>query len=545
MSDSPALSAALPAIPTPSAFSLTASAIRATLKRSFTDLDLHPAEDSFNPRPYAPARTSSESASRLRVSHRAGRPVAPPTTSQDVSEEDPDVIIIHPPFVTFPNAHQAPDGLTYGVLAANPDWFLDSKDFILLDNLNPNPNAIAYPAFLEPPRGWCPTKKRDAKTVKAGEACPEGDELKLRCTFCRRGYSGVNAKSMWRRHVFEKHKVAMSNRRDGGAEIRPRGRGATKENRKPASRAQEGRPAFAEIATQSTLTNAPITFEAKSTGRKRKADKSPEPEHLSGLESEEGELDAEPEPVPILSSSCDVSFSSDASTPPPSTPLRGEVDSVAITTTESPYDPTATPAFIHSSPKAPSAWRFPSPAFPLVSLQRQLSLGALTRPSPLGKASPLFTSPLRRGRYQATPLKSMMTSSSPVAFSPSPLSRLSSREQLDDFDHGDIPANWSLFRSPAFALPIDEPSAKEDSPVIRSQPLPEESPVSLLEPFHLNAMHSTPDTSSQSDINLITSHLLSPIAASRKRIRATDDDDAGMDDWVPSSPTAHKRRKVA
>lgn len=227
MSDSPALSTALPVIPSSSALSLTASAIRATLKRSFTDLDLHPAEDSFNPRPYAPARTSSESTSRLRVSHRAGRPTAPPTTSQDVSEEDPDVLIIHPPFVTFPNAHQAADGLTYGVLAANPDWFLDSKDFILLDNLNPNPNAIAYPAFLEPPRGWCPTKKRDAKSTKTGEGWSEGEELKLRCTFCRRGYSGVNAKSMWRRHVFEKHKVAMSNRRDGGAEIRPRGRGAT------------------------------------------------------------------------------------------------------------------------------------------------------------------------------------------------------------------------------------------------------------------------------------------------------------------------------
>jgi hypothetical protein len=32
----------------------------------------------------------------------------------------------------------------------------------------------------------------------------------------------VNAKSMWRRHVFEKHKIAMANRRNDME--RPRGR---------------------------------------------------------------------------------------------------------------------------------------------------------------------------------------------------------------------------------------------------------------------------------------------------------------------------------
>ena len=54
------------------------------------------------------------------------------------------------------------------------------------------------------------------------------EEPRLRCTLCRRYYSGVNAKSMWRRHVYEKHKIAMSNRRETGE--RAGGRGARSSN---------------------------------------------------------------------------------------------------------------------------------------------------------------------------------------------------------------------------------------------------------------------------------------------------------------------------
>ncbi|KAI0778499.1 hypothetical protein BD413DRAFT_440515, partial [Trametes elegans] len=109
---------------------------------------------------------------------------------------------IHPPFTTFPGADEHKGGLTYNLLAANPEWFLDVNDFV-------GPNAVGYPTQLEPPRGWCPTKKKDVK-----DGWKEGEEPRLRCTFCRRTYAGVNAKSMWRRHVYEKHKVPMANRRE-------------------------------------------------------------------------------------------------------------------------------------------------------------------------------------------------------------------------------------------------------------------------------------------------------------------------------------------
>lgn len=127
--------------------------------------------------------------------------------SLDPAPEDPGAVFIHPPFTSFPGAHKYKDGLNYNLMAVNPEWFLDAKDYIT--TVNSDPDAIRYPPQLEPPRGWCPTKKKDSK-----EGWPEGEEPRLRCTFCRRTYAGVNAKSMWRRHVYEKHKIAMSNRRD-------------------------------------------------------------------------------------------------------------------------------------------------------------------------------------------------------------------------------------------------------------------------------------------------------------------------------------------
>jgi len=171
------------------------------------------ASASFRPTPYSlpagPSVGSSRSSFPARSSARNHDPLVIPQS-------------IHPPFDTFPNAHMFPDGLTYNLLAENPEWFLDPSDFASQGNTNPN--AIAYPLHLEPPRGWCPAKKKDLKE-RGGDGWPEGEEPRLRCTFCRRTYAGVNAKSMWRRHVFEKHKIAMSNRRDGNSD-RPRGRGS-------------------------------------------------------------------------------------------------------------------------------------------------------------------------------------------------------------------------------------------------------------------------------------------------------------------------------
>ena len=96
----------------------------------------------------------------------------------------------------------------------NPEWFLDPSDYLTVsdDEEDHRQKRIPYPVILEPPRGWCPISKKESKSKDFDRLKIE--EPRLRCTFCRRQYAGVNAKSMWRRHVYEKHKIAMSNRRD-------------------------------------------------------------------------------------------------------------------------------------------------------------------------------------------------------------------------------------------------------------------------------------------------------------------------------------------
>lgn len=187
-----------------------------------------PAEATFNPRPYQPphaVNASSRQVSRPPPSQASSTSTSSrqnsvqrtrPTQAADPTPSDPSAVFIHPPFTDFPEAYKYKDGLTYNLMAANTEWFLDAADFIAPGN--DNPDAIGYPSQLEPPRGWCPQKK-------AKEGWSQGEEPKLRCTFCRRFYSGANAKSMWRRHVLEKHKIAMANRRDN-----PTGRGGRTAN---------------------------------------------------------------------------------------------------------------------------------------------------------------------------------------------------------------------------------------------------------------------------------------------------------------------------
>lgn len=145
------------------------------------------------------------------------------------SLEDEDVVFIHPPFKNFPDTHKYTEGLTYNVLAANPDWFLDPSDYLRVGDSSGDDSdtthAMQYPTVLEPPRGWLPKddKKKGQRDDKKQKQWPEGQEPRLRCTFCRRTYAGVNAKSMWRRHVFEKHRIAMSNRRGDTGERKGRG----------------------------------------------------------------------------------------------------------------------------------------------------------------------------------------------------------------------------------------------------------------------------------------------------------------------------------
>ena len=111
----------------------------------------------------------------------------------------------------FPGCESCPEGLTYRHFQENPNWYLHIDDF-RKEGEGESSTRVVYPSYLEPGRGWCPASKKEVK-----EKGPEvlGDNVvKLRCTLCDKEYGGVNAKSMWRRHVLEKHKIPMSNRRD-------------------------------------------------------------------------------------------------------------------------------------------------------------------------------------------------------------------------------------------------------------------------------------------------------------------------------------------
>jgi hypothetical protein len=193
------------------------------------DLDFFtPAAQSFKPRPYTPngvpAPVKPLPATR---SHTSLSNLTQSIQVMDPSPTDPLAIFLHPPFTAFPDSHLHPGGLSYALMAANPEWFLDATDFVSTTPNTDDRDVISYPPQLEPPRGWCPAKKKDLRALGA-ESWPEGEEPRLRCTFCRRTYAGVNAKSMWRRHVYEKHKIAMANRREGGDRTRGRASNSTR-----------------------------------------------------------------------------------------------------------------------------------------------------------------------------------------------------------------------------------------------------------------------------------------------------------------------------
>lgn len=176
-----------------------------------------PSEATFKPLPYTPklatqnhvthqsanttAYASTQSTSRTTQQTTSYRKENLAAKTSDHSSDDANSVIIRHPWTSFPNSEDHPSGLTFALLSSNPNWFLNRDDFI-------GEKAVSYPSQLEPPRGWNPLQKQRL-------AMGECSQATLRCTFCDRHYAGVNAKSMWRRHVFEKHKVAMSNRREG------------------------------------------------------------------------------------------------------------------------------------------------------------------------------------------------------------------------------------------------------------------------------------------------------------------------------------------
>ncbi|EIW86620.1 hypothetical protein CONPUDRAFT_115144 [Coniophora puteana RWD-64-598 SS2] len=374
----------------------------------------------------------------------------------DPSSSDPNVIFIRPPFSNFPDAHLYPEGLTYSLMAANPEWFLDQSDFVSAVSINPN--AVPYPTQLEPPRGWCPAKKKDLKAL-GPDGWPEGEEPRLRCTFCRRTYAGVNAKSMWRRHVYEKHKIAMSNRRDGNDRTRS-GRGSTRyledcsfqalhddkenqagpssqsgktheagENSKPRSGSGFSAAMHAKLDDDSSeeetvVPSAPV-IEQKEFSPSSAHELTRPQRQLAQLSKRSGLGSPLSPPSPVVGSK---PHSADQ------TPEHSKEFMPTIPI--SPYDPTLTPSFRHSPPRLPSdqPWRFPSPSHPLFSKGREISLSMLVRggisPALRGSsstdASPsVLDSPCIIAPRTNSDVSSVAGDSSPALCKPSPFWLLS------------------------------------------------------------------------------------------------------------------------
>ncbi|KAJ7653058.1 hypothetical protein DFH06DRAFT_525178 [Mycena polygramma] len=136
--------------------------------------------------------------------------------------------VIHPPFTDLPEGVVLTDAMSYAVLHEHPTWFLDAKDFV---TLKPHPDSssavetpLLYPREHQPPR-------------------PRRTGRVLRCTFCPRTWSTVNAKSMWVRHVRERHGVALSKDIDRpdrlDTKLKSRSRPKSKANRKFTTTAAE------------------------------------------------------------------------------------------------------------------------------------------------------------------------------------------------------------------------------------------------------------------------------------------------------------------
>ncbi|KAK7053789.1 hypothetical protein R3P38DRAFT_2852159 [Favolaschia claudopus] len=145
-------------------------------------------DSTFNPSPYNPPQKAN---SLYRTTSLAPGAGAAPFDAPQATTPPFDGSFVRPPFNNLPDGVLLPpEGMNYSVMHQHPTWFLDIKDFITLDS--PPNSAVRYPRDLEPPR---PRRQKD---------------LLLRCTFCPRTYAGVNAKSMWTRHVREKHRVILS-----------------------------------------------------------------------------------------------------------------------------------------------------------------------------------------------------------------------------------------------------------------------------------------------------------------------------------------------
>ncbi|KAG7099313.1 hypothetical protein E1B28_001171 [Marasmius oreades] len=513
------------------------------LKRTYSSTSelFTTAASSFHP--VAPPRTRASHMPRSHP-HLRNDPHVLLTTVMDPSPNDPNTLFLHPPFTKFPGIDKYPEGLTYNVMAENPEWFLDATDFVSYEETAPtNPRTIAYPTSLEPPRGWCPARKKDLKCRVDG--WPEGEEPRLRCTFCRRTYAGVNAKSMWRRHVFEKHKIAMSNRREGPERPRGRGTGATKENRQP----KHDRIVNIDVVPQG-LSNDPSQKSRFRTALPLSSHDTPSTSQNNDLEScEQSERCSKqpfPTPTPPLTPharlSDPASGSDDISLKTP-----GSLDHISC----SPYDPSLTPSFRHCSPRLPSEkpWRWDSPSNPLSSA-RNLSLsllagelGTKSLDSPLlalgkggntkglGTRTPLHTlgtpdSNIKTRRsFPRFPISSHLVDSplgqSPLSRKPTCIHRKTLSEVSDDWAFGVTPPLPADPFVGGAAVPLNEslPSTYAESPVLRRDTYPARGlGIGLLEPFTLNGKPDSDRPSPENiEVNTCSSLDSSPTKSIRPR----------------------------
>ncbi|KAK7463686.1 hypothetical protein VKT23_005626 [Stygiomarasmius scandens] len=500
-----------------SSFPLSASSSSSTpLKRTFTAATLFTSSaSSFNPRPYNPNSnpTPAPPRSRAALTRNRSDPHTLMTIGMDPSINDPNVVFIHPPFTTFPNSEKYPEGLCYNLMADNPEWFLDPNDFITIDHPVPCPDTrlVSYPSNLEPPRGWCPARKKDLKE-RGSEGWPEGEEPRLRCTFCRRTYAGVNAKSMWRRHVFEKHKIAMSNRREGD---RPRGRGSTKENRQPVQLSNDhDRLVNIDVAPQSF----------PQTGAHKSKFRSYVPPEDSRRRIREKNADDKTSTTSIVDEAGDGSSASQPLTPPLTPPHKffssdpassDELEAPASppllpVIPASPYNPLSTPNWRieDGPPRLPSPWRYRSPNNPYTQA-RDLSLSLLA-PELTFSDSPASVLAKDKAVVKKTPFVDAPESMAKIHFSrlsnthdDSPLAILRRHKKTlsdmsDEWMTG-LPQMLSG-NDPFVSLWEDPQGLVNESPVIRRTKMG--LGTGLLEPFTLSSdsARGTP-ASSSSDID--------------------------------------------
>ncbi|TRM66198.1 hypothetical protein BD626DRAFT_487049 [Schizophyllum amplum] len=364
-------------------FAGSAPSSRPAKRRFASQADLTfftPADDAFNPSPYQPRGQQANAQKSANRSTRSTRDPNVPQIPVQPELDEPGVLFIRAPFYDFPGSEEHPEGLTYVHLAENPNWFLDAQDF--LSETNNDPSAVAYPA----------------------------DEPKLRCTFCRRTYLGVNAKSMWRRHVYEKHKIAMANRRENATRTRPT---ANKENkaRKRSSAANKLVMHGNVVEIDVSLSSPQPAETYQSTFHAVEQSKVQDAGEQSLVSDHEEEQDSMT-PPPSLSSGMPVLSQSTSSCDEED--LRLEIPPSPI------YDPSATPECRHSSPPMHRPWRYMDPEHPyhrfqdvsLVQLAMNSPSTAGASPQILGARTPFGT--LARNAYE-TPTRRLPCAPLPVA----------------------------------------------------------------------------------------------------------------------------------